>query len=388
MANKFSKINWNMIITVATVVIAVATVVSLIIAIKKCSTEKGLTHQHVRPDISVSMEYPIKVEEDKTYRDTTNPDVIIRNNGPIKAVSLSDDVKIYTYNTEQKEIVNYADFGVEGFGHEISAKELEPFDHIKHSTIGVSGKNVIAVYVIDVVFHRESDMERFTLNDIFFTQNKDICSNVEFAKNEHYANIIQKIKEFDPTDPKKRKFVITKANEKTWFVESDSLHQARIMEDGKLRIIGDPVPQSEDPREGFPHLDIVPHRFSKCDCFIKAEIVGETVEAKIQHRVSNGGNAVAGITENGFDIIKEIEPGKESYYVSLPLVLKRDEADPRSVQEIFDALERGDDTIRAGVTFMYRAGNEPGKLFSVSVVHEFTKNSVKSIDSENNNKKL
>lgn len=199
--------------------------------------------------------------------------------------------------------------------------------------MGVKGKNLIAAYLADIVFHRESEVEKFSAREYFFTRNSIIYSHDDFKENEHYTKLIEKIKNFDPTDSKKPEFFVTAADEKTWFVESDSLHQARIMEDGRLRIIGDPVPQSEDPRKGFPHLHIVPHRFSKFDCFILAEIVEDHIEAKIQYRISNVGDAVAGITENGFDIIKEIGPGKESYYVSYSLVLKRDEADPWIVAE-------------------------------------------------------
>jgi len=336
-----------------------------------------IQQQHVKPNISCSMEYPIKAENGKYSRDKRNPDIIVRNNGPIKAVALTVDVKIYTYNTELERIVEYTDIGLEGFGFVQSAKELEPFDHIKHSTIGVKGKNLIAAYLIDIVFHRESAPEQLSVREYFFTRNGIIYTHDDFKENEHYPKLIEKIKNYDPTDPKKRKFVVTKADEKTWFVESDSLHQARIMEDGRLRIIGDPVPQSEDPREGFPHLDIVPHRFSKCDCFIKAEIVKDHIEAKIQYRISNVGDSAAGITNNGFDIIKEIEPGMEKFNIK-NMVLRRGETENRSVQDLYDRLENGNERIVMTWTILYRAENEPAKLFSVSANHEFTKNSVRS----------
>ena len=339
----------------------------------------GINKNHVKPNISCSMEYPIKGKNGKYSRDKRNPDIIVRNNGPIKAVALTVNVKIYSYNPELRRIVNYSDPGLEGFDFVQSDKELEPFDHIKHSTIGVKGKNLIAAYLVDIVFHRESEVEKFSVREHFFTRNSIIYTHDDFEENEHYAKLIEKIKNYDPTDPKKREFVVTKADEKTWFVESDSLHQARIMEDGRLRIIGDSVPQSEDPREGFPHLIINPHRFSKCDCFIKAEIIDGEVEGRVQFRLSNVGDASAGITENGFDVLKEVGPGKESFSVRR-FVLQRDKADTRSAQELFDAFERGDETIRATLSVMYRAENEPGKLLSVSATHDITKYSARSKD--------
>ena len=339
----------------------------------------GINKNHVKPNISCSMEYPIKGKNGKYSRDKRNPDIIVRNNGPIKAVALTVNVKIYSYNPELRRIVNYSDPGLEGFDFVQSDKELEPFDHIKHSTIGVKRKNIIAAYLVDIVFHRESDLEQFSVREYFFTRNSIIYTHDDFKENEHYAKIIEKIKNLDPNDPKFRKYVFTKADEKTWFVESDFLHQARIMEDGKLRIIGNPIPQGESPCEGFPHLIINPHRFSKCDCFIKAEIIDGEVEGRVQFRLSNVGDASAGITENGFDVLKEVGPGKESFSVRR-FVLQRDKADTRSAQELFDAFERGDETIRAMLSVMYRAENEPGKLLSVSATHDITKYSARSKD--------
>ena len=52
----------------------------------------------VIPNISCSMKYPIKVEDDKVARNKRNPDVIITNNGPIKVVSVVCDIKVYVYN--------------------------------------------------------------------------------------------------------------------------------------------------------------------------------------------------------------------------------------------------------------------------------------------------
>lgn len=323
------------------------------------------------------MEYPIKFENNKYFRNKRNPDIIIRNNGPIKAVALTGYVKIYTYNTELEHIVNYSYSGFQGFDFVISAKELEPFDHIKHSTIGVKGKNLIAAYLVDIVFHRESDSEEFSVREYFFTQNSIIYTHDEFKENEHYTKLIEKIQDYDPTKIKTRKYSITAADDHTWFVESDSMHKVRKTTDGKLRIIGDPVPQGENPREGFPHLIINPHRFKECDCFTKAEIVEDHVEAKIQYRISNVGDAVAGITENGFDIIKEIEPGMEKFYINT-IALRRGESETRPVQDFYDGLENDDVMITIGLTIWYRSKNEPGKLFSISADHEFTKHSARS----------
>jgi hypothetical protein len=296
---------------------------------------------------------------------------------------LSSDIKLYSYNKNKKKIVSYSEFGGKESNFPLSGKELAPFDELKVSAVGVPAKKYIAAYVINLVFHRESDLKRFILQKYFFTENKIIYTNDKFAKSEHYADVMGKIRLFDPTKIKTIEVHFTPADDHTWFVESDAMHKIRKEKNGRLRIIGDPVSQGEEPMEGFPHLVITPHKFSKCDCFISAKIVGEYVEAKIQHRISNFGDADAGITENGFDIIKEIEPGKDSYHVSYPYKLESDEVSQLSAQEIYEKLMSGEDKIRAGVTIMYRPANDPGRLFSVSTMSEFTPNTVKSIEKEN-----
>ena len=41
------------------------------------------------PDITCTMEYPIKAEGDKVFRNKHNPEIVISNNGPVKALSVS-----------------------------------------------------------------------------------------------------------------------------------------------------------------------------------------------------------------------------------------------------------------------------------------------------------
>lgn len=375
MAIKSSNINWNMIIAITSVILAGAAVVSLILAIQKCSTGKKLSHQHVKPDISVSIEYPIKVEEDKAYRNTRNPDIIIRNNGPIKAVALSGDIKIYIYDTEQEEIANYVDVGFQGFDHVMSTKELEPFDQIKHSTVGVKGKKLIAAYLINIVFHRESDSEQFSLKEYFFTQDKVIFTNDQFKINKHYYKILEKIKDYDPAKDEKHEFSFTATDANTWFVESESMHKARKTQDGKLRIIGDPTAQSEEPTPGLPHLIIVPIKFEDCDCFIEVEIDEDHIAAKVRYVLRNIGDITAGLTKNGFDVVEELEPGEESVY-TLPLRLPKAPEDNRPIQDVFNDLTSNISSITIPLFFLYRPKSDPNRLFKATVTFKFMRDKV------------
>ena len=107
----------------------------------------------VKPDVSCSMEYPIKVEDEKIFRNKRNPDIILQNNGPIKAVSVSCDITIYLYD-EKKDLIYEAVYcKFKGFDHAFSAQELEPFNEIRQSVLGVNTENTIAVYSVTAKYH-------------------------------------------------------------------------------------------------------------------------------------------------------------------------------------------------------------------------------------------
>jgi len=76
------------------------------------------------PDITCTMEYPIKAEDDKVFRDKHNPGIIVSNNGPVSALSVSGDVNGYQYNTQKDAITGYAYQGMKSFDHALSKKEL------------------------------------------------------------------------------------------------------------------------------------------------------------------------------------------------------------------------------------------------------------------------
>jgi len=132
---------------------------------------KKLHHQHLKPEISCQMEYPIKVEGDKVFRNKSNPDIIIKNNGPIIALSVSCDLKTYVYHRKRDEVTTLFDYGFKGFTHAVSAQKLEPFSEVRYSCVGVNGEDLTAVYSLSITYHRESDMEPFSIREYFFTEN-------------------------------------------------------------------------------------------------------------------------------------------------------------------------------------------------------------------------
>jgi hypothetical protein len=66
----------------------------------------------VQPHITCSMEYPIKIEDDKVFRDKHNPEIVISNNGPVKALSVSGEVEAYRYDSKKDEITGFINQGI------------------------------------------------------------------------------------------------------------------------------------------------------------------------------------------------------------------------------------------------------------------------------------
>lgn len=335
-----------------------------------------VTQSDIKPSISCIMEYPIKVKNDKPYRNTKNPSIIIKNSGPIPAVSISATVDIYIYNTKEDKITQLIKTGFKGFDHAMSAKELDPFSDIKHSTIGINGKYLIAVYYIGVSYYRKSDMKSFKLNEHFFTYNKTIYTDLEFKNNDKYQVIIDKIKSFAPQDTKGNEINITAAAEHTWFMETGPSILKRKNEDGSVTIIGPPEKQEDSIIQGLPHLIVNPCRFKESGRFIKAEIEGEHINAKVKYEVKNIGSVTAVVTEDGFNPVVEIDPGQIKYY-TYNLIVTRRANSSAPIEEFIKLIDSEKEFLKITFNLLYRPKNVDSKLFKVTTINEFGKNSAK-----------
>jgi len=265
------------------------------------------------PDITCTMEYPIKAEEDKVFRDKHNPDIIISNNGPVSALSVSGNVNAYQYNSQKDAITGYAYQGMKNCEHSFAKEELKPFDDLRHPTMGMTGENVLAVYIIDVVFHVGTEMERFEREFRFFVEHKEISDEAQFKHDSRYAPIMQKLADVDLSTWTGTRVKATAAAEHTWFAEVENWYGARRSEDGKVTILGLPKSQSPSKRTGYPFLELEPHPFKATGLHIKTKIVDDHVEVKTAFAVTNTGDAAALVTEDGFEIVKTIGPGQTKY---------------------------------------------------------------------------
>jgi hypothetical protein len=333
------------------------------------------------PDITCTMEYPIKAEDDKVFRDKHNPDIIVSNNGPVSALSVSGNVNAYQYDSKKDAITGHAYQGMKNFDHAFSKEELKLFEDLRHPTMGMTGKNILAIYLIDVVFHAGAEMERLEKEFRFFVEHKKISDEGQFKQNGRYAHIMQKLDEVDLSTWTGTKFKATAAAEHTWFAEPENWYSARRREDGKITIIGLSKDQGPMRQAGYPFLELEPHPFKATGLHIKAEIVDDHVEAKTAFAVTNTGDAEALITEDGFEIIKTIEPGQTKYYTKTVNVGRRP-GNEQPLENVIKSIDESEVAFEIRFNINYRPANDKEQFLKVTGHYNVGKHKVTEVAEE------
>ena len=319
----------------------------------------------VQPYITCSMEHPIKNEDDKVFRDKHNPEIVISNNGPVKALSVSGEVEAYRYDSKKDEITGFTYQSMKSFDHAFSKEELKPFDEMRHPTMGVSGENILAIYVVRVVYHIGPEMEKFDLESRFFVENKEIKNDGQFKGDERYDHIIRKLDEVDISQWTGIRVKATAAAEHVWMLEPENWFGAKRGHDGKVTIIGLPKDQGESKKDGYPFLELKPHPFKATGFYTKAEIVDDHVEVKTAFAIINTGYAAAMITEDGFEIVKTIEPG-QTKYCTKTINVKRIEGNEQSLENFIKLIDQSEKIFEIRFNINYRPANDNDKLFQVT----------------------
>jgi len=335
-------------------------------ALHQDDIQKILHHLDIKPKISCYFEYPIKVEGDKVERTKKNPDIVIKNDGPIEAVSLSADIKIYVYDEQKEMVVQFVDCNFKGFDDVILAQELLPFKDIRQSCIGFNGSNSVAVYSVSVKYYRESNMEPFSLEEHFFTKKREIITAQELKESGKYEKIIEKVKSFVPDEVGSR-FDISAATDDIWFVEQNGSFAMKKDADGKL-IVQTPEIQGEVSQASYPFLEIKPKRFKSTGAYIEAKIEDNSVKVDIYFEAKNTGDDTANLTEDGFETIATIEPSK-SLFTTKTVMAKLKENSVITLDDYLKTINTDDRIFKYRFFAYYRPANHPNELFKVVVYY-------------------
>lgn len=317
------------------------------------------------PDITCTMEYPIKAENDSVFRDKHNPEIIVSNNGPVAALSVTGDVNVYQYDSQKDKITGYAYQGMKSFDHTFSKEELKPFDELRQPTLGLTGENILAIYIVDVVFYVGAEMERFEQEYRFFIEHKEIKDEALFRKDDRYDHIIQKLEHVDFSQWTGTKVKTTAAAEHTWFAEAENWFSARRSKEGEITIIGLPQDQGDSKKAGYPFLELKPHPFKATGFYTKAEIVDDHVEVKTTFSVTNTGDAAALITEDGFEVVKTIEPGQTKCYIKT-VNFRRKEGNEQPLENFIKLIDESEKTFEIRFNIYYRPANDKEQFFKLT----------------------
>ena len=318
------------------------------------------------PNISCTMEYPIKSEGDKVFRNKHNHELVISNNGPVKALSVSGRVELFNYNLINDKITTYTNQGMNNFDHAFHKEELKPFEEMRHPTIGLSGEKILAIYIVRVAYHVGLKMEKFNLESRFFVENKEIKDDSQFRGDARYDHIVRELNDFDRSQFTGTRVNFTAAAEHVWMLEPENYLSAKRADDGKVTIIGLPTDQGESKKDGYAFLELKPDLFKATGFYTKVEIVDNHVELNTVFAVTNTGDALARITEDGFDIVKTIEPGQTKHYTKT-VIFSRREGNEKPLEDLIKQLNESEKAFEIEFNIIYQSANDNEKLFKVTV---------------------
>jgi hypothetical protein len=90
---------------------------ALIISYLSYNNAKRITHQHIKPLINVSFEYPLTVKDDQSILRANSPELTITNVGAIKIASLMVGYEGYIYDPTNKIIIGKTMLGKDKHGY-------------------------------------------------------------------------------------------------------------------------------------------------------------------------------------------------------------------------------------------------------------------------------
>lgn len=137
------------------------------------------------------------------YAGSSQPYVVILNEGPTKVQSLTLDVIQAVYNDEIDQIF-FSQFAPIADGHLLSLKEFYPFQK-KYKEVGkmdfqISGgySNTINIYTIFVTYYRDVDYKKIMIRKTYFIENNTVYDEEEFKGNKNYSKLIEYTKDLAP----------------------------------------------------------------------------------------------------------------------------------------------------------------------------------------------
>jgi hypothetical protein len=136
--------------------------------------------EYVKPDVHIV----IRHASSPAYKDEAMAaELVVWNNGPIKAVSLSGAYRIYILDPTNFYVVASMGISEPLVDYSFSMPEFKPDDNYVKQILSASSP---ALYVVDLTYYRETDMERYSTEDYFLFENGAFYDRESFKGRTNY----------------------------------------------------------------------------------------------------------------------------------------------------------------------------------------------------------
>jgi len=189
--------NWKSALPIAISVLALGVSVwSVRVNVERNRIARSLAHSHIEPTVKCLFDLP----------EDGNPVFLVTNNGDIPAVSLAIAHNLYVFDKATLELTMSSQAGNLFTDDMIYREELKPTEYVSQELLWVGPvEELIAVYLFNLRYYRETDMQRFDRQETFFVDDGQVYSHSEFRRTTSYRPIMAEIEraqmpeiQFDP----------------------------------------------------------------------------------------------------------------------------------------------------------------------------------------------
>ena len=182
-------------------IVAITATVALVVSIRSSRTAReSLTlsqqqadanrryHQeHVKPDVRAVVRH----SSSPTQKDNAiAAELVVWNNGPIKAVSLTGAYRAYILNPTNYHVIASMGISEPLVDYSFSLPEFKPTNEYVKQILSVSSP---ALFVVNLTCYRETDMERYSTEDYFLFENGAFYARESFKSKTNYNSLMDSL---------------------------------------------------------------------------------------------------------------------------------------------------------------------------------------------------
>jgi tetratricopeptide (TPR) repeat protein len=160
---------------------------SLDLSKQQAEANRRYHQENVKPDVRAV----IRHSSSPTGKDNAiAAELVVWNNGPIKAVSLSGSYRIYILNPTNFYVVASMGISEPLVDYSFSIPEFKADDNYVKQILSASSP---ALYVVNLTYYRETDMEQYSTEDYFLFENGAYYDRDSFKGRTNYNTLMDSL---------------------------------------------------------------------------------------------------------------------------------------------------------------------------------------------------